>query len=72
MNQHQGAHTQSTRVGGAPAPLGRPLPRGPPGASPTPTPTLYIVFRGEKNQRYGFIAFYDAEPPPSPNLPWEG
>ena len=45
----QGAHHLSTRVGGAPAPLGRaPLPRGPPGASPTPTPTLYIVFRGEK------------------------
>ena len=31
--------------GGAPAPL----PRGPPGDPPTPTPTLYIVFRGEKN-----------------------
>ena len=59
--------------GGAPAPLGRtPLPRGPPGAPPTPTPTLYIVFRGEKNQREEFIAFYDTEPPPSPKTSREG
>src|SRR3954465_10207105 len=34
---------------GAPPPPGHvPLPRGPPGAPPTPTPTLYICFRGEK------------------------
>ena len=57
--------------GGAPAPLGRaPLPRGPPGAPPTPT--LYIVFRGEKNQREGFITFYDTKPPPSPKTSREG
>ena len=34
-------------VGGAP-PRARPLPRGPPGCPPTPTPTLYICFRREK------------------------
>ena len=49
-----------------------PLPRGPPGASPTPTPTLYIVFQGEKNQREEFIVFYDTEPPPSPKTSREG
>ena len=27
-----------------------PLPRGPPGAPSTPTPTLYIVFQGEKTR----------------------
>ena len=62
---------------GAPHPVheggGRvPLPRGPPGAPPTSTPTLYIRVRGEKNQRERFIAFYDTEPPPSPNLSREG
>ena len=53
-----------------------PLPRGPPVAPPTSTPTLYIHVRGEKNQREGFIAFYDTEPPlpaswerGSPDLP---
>ena len=59
--------------GGTPAPLGRAsLPRGPPGAPPTPTPTLYIVFRGEKNQGEEFIAFYDTEPPPSPKTSQKG
>ena len=62
----QGAHHLSTRVGA------RPLPRGPPGAPPTSTPTLYIHVRGEKNQRKGFIAFYDTKPPPNPNLSREG
>ena len=34
---------------------------------------LYIFTFGEKkNQREGFIAFYDMEPPPSPNLSREG
>ena len=66
-DEGQGAHHLATRVGGAPAPLGRaPLPRGPPVASPTPTPPPYIEFRGEKNQREEFIAFYDMKPPPSP------
>ena len=65
-NQDQGGHTLSTRVGGTP------LPRGPPVASPTPTPPPYIEFRGEKNQREEIIAFYDTEPPPSPNLSREG
>ena len=38
----------------------------------TPTPTPYIGFWGEKNQREETIAFYDTEPPPSPNLSREG
>ena len=58
--------------GGAPTPWARPLPRGPPGAPPTSTPTLYIHVRGEKNQREGVITFYDTEPPRSPNLSREG
>ena len=59
--------------GGLAYPPGRaPLPHGPPGAPPTSTPTLYIHFRGEKNQREGFIAFYDTEPPPPPVLHREG
>ena len=70
-NQHQGPHTLSTRVGGAP-PRARPLPRGSPGLPLTSTPTLYIHFRGEKYQREIFIAFYDTVPPPSPNLSREG
>ena len=37
--------------GGAPAPLGAPLPRGPPDAPPTSTPTPYIHFRGETNRK---------------------
>ena len=49
-----------------------PLPRGPPGCPPTPTPTLYICFRREKNQREEIIAFYDTEPPPSPKTSREG
>ena len=39
-----------------------------PGAPPTSTPTPYIHVWREKNQREGFIAFYDTEPPPSPKL----
>ena len=50
----------------------RPLSRGPPGLPPTSTPTPYISSRGEKNRRESFIAFHDTEPPPSPNLSWEG
>ena len=48
------------------------LPRGPPVASLTPTPTPYIEFRGEKNQREEIIAFYDMEPLPSPKTSREG
>ncbi len=40
--------------------------------SPTSTPTPYIEFRGEKNQREEIIAFYDTEPSPSPKTSWEG
>ena len=71
-NQPKGAQTLATRVGVHPTPWARPLPHGPPGAPPNSTPTLYIRARGEKNQREGFIAFYDTEPPPSPVLPREG
>ena len=63
-------------VGGGPgAPqdrVARPLPRGPPGAPPTSTPTIYIHVQGEKNQGEGFIAFYYTEPSPPPVLPREG
>ena len=40
----------STRVGARLPTWARPLPRGPPGAPPTSTPTLYIHVRGEKNR----------------------
>ena len=58
--------------GGGRPPRAHPLPRGPPVAPPTSTPTPYIRVRGEKNQKEGFIAFYDTEPPPSLILPREG
>ena len=68
----QGGQGLSMRQGGAP-PVGRvPLSHGPPGPPPTSTPTPYILSRGEKNRRESFIAFYDTEPPPSPNLSREG
>ena len=70
-NQGQGP-TPYPQGWGARLPPGRPLPRGPPGAPPTSTPTLYIHVRGEKNQREGFIAFYDTEPPPSPKTSRKG
>ena len=72
-DEGQGAHHLSTRVGGAPAPLGRaPLARGPPVASPTLTPPPYIEFRGEKNQGVEIVTFYDMEPLPSPKTSREG
>ena len=58
--------------GGRPPPRARPLPHGPPVASPTQTPPPYIEFRWEKNQREEIIAFYDTEPPPSLKTSWEG
>ena len=65
QRKYQRGATTVHEGGGALAPLGRaPLPRGPPVASPTPTPTPYIEFRGEKNQGEEIIAFYDTEPPP--------
>ena len=70
-NQGQGAHTVSTRVG-ARQPLGRAtLPRGPPEAPPTSTPTLYIRVWREKIQRERFITFYDTKMPPIPKLSQE-
>ena len=66
-----GPHPAHEGGGCACPPRARPLPRGPPDAPPTSTPTPYIHFRG-KNQREGFIAFYDTEPPPSPRTSREG
>ena len=71
-NPCQGAHTLSVRVGASLPPGRAPLPRGPPDAPPTSTLTPYIHFRGEINQREGFITFYDTEPLPSPKLSREG
>ena len=65
-NPRQGGLHLSMRVGARPPILWTPE------AAPTSSPTLYIHVRGEKNQREGFIAFYDTEPPPSPNLSREG
>ena len=68
-----GGPTVCPRGWGRACPPGRaPLPCGPPEAPPTSTPALYILIRGEKNQGEGFIAFYDTEPPSSPNLSREG
>ena len=65
--------TPCSRGWGRPPPPGRaPLPRGPPGGPLTPTPTPYIGFQREKNQREEIIAFYDTEPPPSPKTSREG
>ena len=41
-------------------------------APPPPISALYIPFRSEKNQREGFIAFYDTEAPPPRVLHLEG
>ena len=62
----RGPHPVHETGGRAPSPGCAPLSHGPPGPPPTSTPTPYIHVRGEKNQREGFIAFYDTEPPPSP------
>ena len=67
-----GPHPVHEGGGRAPPPGHAPLPGGPPGDPPTPTPTLYICFRREKNQREEIIAFYDTEPPPSPKTSREG
>ena len=69
---HQGAQGLSTRQGGAPTVGCAPYLVVPPGPPPTSTPILYIPSCGEKNHRGSFIAFYDTEPPPSPNLSREG
>ena len=71
-NPRQGGLHLSTRVGARLPPRHAPLAHGLPEAPLTSTPTLYIHVRGEKNQREGFITFYDTEPPPSPNLSREG
>ena len=71
-NQDQGAHTLSTRVG-ARLPLGAPPYLVGPLVLHRPQLQLHILrFTERKNQGESFIAFYDAEPPPSPNLSREG
>ena len=40
-----------------PIPWARPLPRGPPDAPPTTTPTLYIHVRGEKIREKDSLRF---------------
>ena len=68
-----GAHTLSMRVGACLPPLGVPPYHVGPLELLRPQLQLYIFAFGEKkNQEEGFIAFYDTEPPPSPNLPREG
>ena len=72
-DEGQGADHLATRVGGAPAPLGRaPYLVGP--LLPLRLELhLHILSFGErKNQREEFIAFYDMEPPPSPKTSREG
>ena len=68
----RGPHPVHEGGGARPPPWARPLSRGPPEAPRTLTPTPYIPSRREKNQGESFIAFYDTEPPPSPNLSREG
>ena len=59
--------------GGAPAPLGHAPYLVGPLELLRPQLQLYIFGFGEKkNQREGFIAFYDTEPPPSPKTSREG
>ena len=58
--------------GGAP-PLGRaPYLVGPLVALRRQLQLHILAFGEKKNQREEIIAFYDAEPPPSPNLSREG
>ena len=65
-DEGQGAHRLSTRVGGAP------LPRGPLLPLRLQLQLHILCFGEKKNQREEIIAFYDTEPPPSPNLPRGG
>ena len=72
-DEDQGAHTLSTKVGGAPTPTGRAPCLVGPLLLRRPQLQLHIFRLSErKNQRGSFIAFYDTEPPPSPNLSREG
>ena len=58
--------------GGAPTPLGVPPASWAPWCSTDLNSNSIYHVRGEKNQREGFIAFYDTKPPPSPKLSREG
>ena len=61
-----GAHTLFTRVQGAP-----PASWAPWDSTNLNSNSIYSC-SGRKNQREGFIAFYDTESPPSPKLSQEG
>ena len=68
----QGAHTLSTRVGARLLLLGAlPASWAPWRSTDLNSNSIYSC-SGRKKQREGFIVFYDTEPPPSPNLSWEG
>ena len=56
---------------GAPAPLGAPPASWAPWGSTDLNSNSIYSRSGRKNQREGFIPFYDTEPSPSPNLPRE-
>ena len=71
-NQHQGAHTLSTRVQGAPPPWGAPPASWAPWDSTDLNPNSIYSRSGRKNYGEGFIAFYDTELQPPPVLPREG
>ena len=58
--------------GGAPTPLGTPPASWAPWNSTDLNSNSIYSCSGRKNQREGFVAFYDTEPPPSPNFPQEG
>ena len=63
-DEGQGAHRLATRVGGAPPTSWAPC-------CLSDSNSIYLVSE-RTNQREGFIAFYDTEPPPSPKTSREG
>ena len=71
-NQRKGAHTLSTRVQGAPTPWGAPPASWAPYCSTDLNANSIYSCSGREKSEKRFIAFYDTEPPPSPNLSWEG
>ena len=69
----EGACQWATSPQAAATPLGRAVGAcGAHVAPPPPNSALYLPSRPEKNQREGFIAFYDTEAPPPPVLHLEG
>jgi len=70
-NPRQGGHNLSTRVGARLPPWPCPPASWAPWRSTDLNSNSIYSCSGRKN-REGFIAFYDTEPPPSPNLSREG